>query len=246
MPSTNIIPRVATVIITYNGEQWIDNCLRTLKASTGVELSIIVVDNASSDTTLGIISNLHKDVILLEQKRNLGFGKANNVGIKYAIDVLNVESIFCLSQKLFEVPFINAAAWLLKTETIKQVGLFNPIFPHYGEDNDYIFRVQKSGLMIGVSSCGYIKHYRNSRQQILQVEPITKTIQKRYIKALIYLNNVKLNFYKSYFAFFREEFFSLFLSMSRRDWHAFKVTLNVLTKVLRNTISIYNKRSHKL
>lgn len=48
---------------------------------------IIVVDNASSDGSIQAIQELqkhNKDIILIENKTNLGFAKANNEGVKHA------------------------------------------------------------------------------------------------------------------------------------------------------------------
>ena len=71
------------IIITYNGMQWINECLQSILDSS-ISATIIVVDNCSSDSTADHIKTNFSTVILLEQKENLGFGKANNIGIKEA------------------------------------------------------------------------------------------------------------------------------------------------------------------
>ena len=87
---------VTVIIVSYNFEQWITRCLDSLRAST-VPLSIVVVDNASGDRTVEIISQDYPEVHLIETGANLGFGKANNIGIEYAIKQ-GTEYCFLLNQ----------------------------------------------------------------------------------------------------------------------------------------------------
>lgn len=53
--------------------------------------------------------------------------------------------------------FINAALWYIPTDVIKKVGMFAPLFYHYGEDKDYVNRVHYHGYQIGYvpSAIGY-------------------------------------------------------------------------------------------
>ncbi|MBS2098550.1 glycosyltransferase family 2 protein [Carboxylicivirga linearis] len=85
-----------TIIVSYNFEKWIDKCLGSFASSTMLS-QIIVVDNNSTDNTVSIIKENYPEVILIENKKNLGFGQANNLGIKYAIDH-NAEFVFLLNQ----------------------------------------------------------------------------------------------------------------------------------------------------
>jgi len=51
---------------------------------------------------------------------------------------------------LYESKFINAACWMLNRNTLKEVGLFHPLFEHYGEDDNYIDRLHHHGLLLGL------------------------------------------------------------------------------------------------
>lgn len=75
---------IYAILVSYNAMQWVDRCLGSLLQST-VPISIIVVDNKSTDSTVTYIQEEYKNVILLPQEENLGFGQANNVGIRYAM-----------------------------------------------------------------------------------------------------------------------------------------------------------------
>lgn len=74
-----------TILVTYNAMRWIERCMGSLQASS-VPTQVIVVDNGSADATTDFIRSHYPNVILLPQEKNLGFGQANNVGIRYALE----------------------------------------------------------------------------------------------------------------------------------------------------------------
>jgi GT2 family glycosyltransferase len=65
---------------------------------------------------------------------------------------------------LYEVDFLNAAAWMLSRKCVEQVGLFNPIFEHYGEDLEFAHRVQQKGHKIGLCTDAIAYHNRPQNQ----------------------------------------------------------------------------------
>jgi len=88
--------KVFVIVVTYNGMQWIDNCFSSLLNSS-IPLHIIAVDNASTDATCAFIKDKYADVELIKTGSNLGFGKANNIGLKKAIQN-NSDYVFLLNQ----------------------------------------------------------------------------------------------------------------------------------------------------
>ena len=213
--------RTFVIIVTYNGMQWIDTCLKSI-VNSSTKLDIIVIDNNSSDGTVSYIKKQYPEVIVLEQETNLGFGKANNLGMSYALNN-NCDYVFLLNQdaylevdsigrmievhkenseygilspihlngednkldknfsnylrydsnnyfyhdaikqqlnSVYPVPFVNAAAWLLPVSTLKRIGGFDPIFFHYGEDDNYCQRVLFHSLKTGVVTNALIRHDR--------------------------------------------------------------------------------------
>lgn len=58
----------------------------------------------------------------------------------------------------FEVPFVNAAAWYLTASTLKKVGGFNPAFFMYGEDREYVWRLQQAGGQVWVHPNAKVRH----------------------------------------------------------------------------------------
>lgn len=74
--------RVAVVIVNYNGIALLPDCLDGLEAQTRAADEVIVVDNASSDESAGLIRRAYPWVSLVELSENLGFAGGNNVGIR--------------------------------------------------------------------------------------------------------------------------------------------------------------------
>lgn len=92
-------PSVFVIIVTYNGALWIRQCLESLRSST-YPCTPIVVDNASSDGTQKIVRENFPEALLLEEKRNHGFGISNNIGIAKAFD-LEADYVFLLNQDAY-------------------------------------------------------------------------------------------------------------------------------------------------
>lgn len=217
--------KIYVIIVTYNGMKWIEKCLKNLSASI-VPLHPIIVDNYSSDSTVEFVKSNFPNVHLIETGENLGFGRANNVGIKYALDH-NADGVFLLNQDayiypetvelllpfmdeygivspvhldgtgtcfdrgfvntlrmssimlptliedlmlkkqdstcIYDISFINAAAWLLSKRTLNKIGGFDPIFFHYGEDENYCQRVLYHGMKIGFVSSSFVCHDRDQK-----------------------------------------------------------------------------------
>ena len=64
---------------------------------------------------------------------------------------------------LYPIPFVNAAAWLISRECLMKVGGFDPLFFHYGEDDNFCQRVIYHGFRIGVCPLGFVRHDREDR-----------------------------------------------------------------------------------
>ncbi|WP_271392953.1 glycosyltransferase family 2 protein [Aequorivita sinensis] len=242
------------VIVTYNAMSYIQKCLDSC-----VKQPIVIVDNNSSDDTVTFIKKHYPNVYLLPQKVNLGFGQANNLGIRFALEK-GAEYVFLLNQDaylkegtlekliqvnqtfsefgilspihlngngdrldqnfsnyvsyrnnqnfysdfiinkplkaVYEVPFVNAAGWLLSKDVLDTVGGFDPIFFHYGEDDNYCQRAAYHGFKIGVVPTAFLLHDRENRTS-KELEYGTKQYFERKSRSLklkfadINLNNSK-------------------------------------------------------
>jgi len=76
---------VTCILLNWNG--WRDSlaCLESLERVTYPKLSVILVDNGSSDGSVAHIRHHHPRLELIENASNLGFSAGNNVGIRAAL-----------------------------------------------------------------------------------------------------------------------------------------------------------------
>lgn len=205
--------KLYVIVVTYKGMQWYDHCFTSLLKST-IPLKVVVVDNASNDGTLEFIREHYPEIHLIESKQNLGFGRANNIGMRYALDN-GCDYVFLLNQdawveedtleklmgihlkhtefgilspihlnaektgiekglinylddksvtdkslfedlyfgrlkEVYDTRYVNAAAWLLPRKTLEIIGGFDPIFTHYGEDDNYLQRTLFHKMKVGI------------------------------------------------------------------------------------------------
>lgn len=75
---------VSIIIVNYNTKELTSNCINSVFEHTqGLEFEVILVDNDSKDGSRELFEK-DKRIIFIEAGDNLGFGKANNLGLKYA------------------------------------------------------------------------------------------------------------------------------------------------------------------
>lgn len=77
------MPKTTVIIVTYNAMKWAERCFHSLRQSS-VPLDCIVIDNGSTDGSQEFIKNRFPEVDFIQSTKNLGFGKANNIGIEKA------------------------------------------------------------------------------------------------------------------------------------------------------------------
>lgn len=208
--------KVFVIIVTYKGKRWYDKCFESLRTSTIPEQTI-VVDNSPGEEDAKYIKDHFPEVHLIKTEENLGFGRANNLGMRYALDK-GCDYVFLLNQdawiesdtieklvsigdrhseygilsplflkpneekiemimglnydnrplindlyfghpgEVYETNYVGACAWLLPRKTMEQIGGFDPIFFHYEEDDNYLYRVQYHGMKVGICPSAHIVH----------------------------------------------------------------------------------------
>ena len=112
--------KVFVIIVTYKGKRWYDRCFGSLRQST-IPLQTIVVDNASNDGTVDYIRENYPEIYLIESKENLGFGKGNNLGLRYAYEQ-GCDYVFLLNQD----------AWLEDPDSLSRLISIAQQYPEYG------------------------------------------------------------------------------------------------------------------
>jgi hypothetical protein len=77
--------QVSVIIVNYNVRAFLENSLTSVrKALEGIEGEIIVVDNASTDGSVEMVKRMFPGVRLIVNTKNVGFGAANNIGVREA------------------------------------------------------------------------------------------------------------------------------------------------------------------
>lgn len=269
---------------------WLKKCLDSC-----AHFPVIIVDNASTDGTINFIETHYPDVTIIKQFENLGFGQANNIGIRYALDQ-GAEHVFLLNQDaylvddaleqlctfqkqypeygilspihitgdqkkldknfsnyllheksgkfysdfvlknilaaVYEVPFVNAAAWLISKTCLETVGGFDPLFFHYGEDDNYCQRANYHNIKIGVLPECYVIHDREKRNihksSIFSPE-YYKDVEKTYR-----VNYANINFENeldSKVQKLKKTIFKLLLQMKFKHYTGFRKELALLLEL---------------
>ncbi len=234
--------KVFVIIVTYNGERWIKGTIQSLLKSNH-SCKIVVIDNGSSDKTLEILAGC-KEIKLIDNLLNLGFGQANNIGIEYS-QKNNADYIFLLNQdakvkedtisdlvnlleknedfgilspqhyngkgdkydfnfkkylelsernkNFLETKFINAAAWMVRSDIFLKYGVFSKEFFHYGEDRNFCDRLNYFKVKIGISKNSKIFHDREENTSYNKNIVLSRSMLKCSVL------NINKNIFNSYF-----------------------------------------------
>lgn len=168
---TNSDPKkLFVVIVTYNGKKWIHDCLSSIQNH-----SVIVVDNCSEDGTKKLIKSAYPEVTLLEQKENLGFGIANNIGISYALQN-NADYVFLLNQDAMVEPQTLSSLLKISWEN-PEYGILSPVHLNFqGNGLEKVF-----GYYIGKERSDHLL------SDILLNKPIRDVYSYRMINAAAWL-----------------------------------------------------------
>jgi len=121
---------------------------------------------------------------------------------------------------VYTTTFVNAAFWLISRECLERVGLFDPIFPHYGEDDDYMHRVMYHGGHTGICPAAFGCHDRVQGLAEVKKFPYEKRYKRQIVACLITLMNINRSFYHCLMVFMRsrmEFFFSAFLKLRLKE-----------------------------
>lgn len=127
--------KVFVIVVTYNGMEWYERCFSSFRAST-IPVTTIVVDNDSHDGTVDYIRREFPEIVVIESLENLGFGKANNIGIRYALDH-GADYVFLLNQD----------AWI-DPDALEILVSIHKKHPEYGLLSPMHLNVDRTGLVM--------------------------------------------------------------------------------------------------
>jgi len=78
------MPAISVIILNYNGHHLLSECLDSLRKQTFRDFEVIFVDNGSSDDSVAFVALNYPEMSIVENRKNLGFGEGNNVGMRLA------------------------------------------------------------------------------------------------------------------------------------------------------------------
>lgn len=136
---------VSVIYVNYKTAGLILDSIRSVREKTkGITCEIIVVDNASGDNSESLICSAFPEVIYIRSEKNLGFGRANNLGIEQAKGTcfffLNPDTLLLnnaiaiLYRQLTENPKAGACGGNLLDAEKQPTGSFSRLFPSFGRE----------------------------------------------------------------------------------------------------------------
>jgi hypothetical protein len=127
------LPKVFIIILNWNGLEDTLECLKSVFKMDYPNFKVIVVDNGSTDNSVAVIQGKYPEVIMIENKDNLGYTGGNNVAMGYAMQngtdymwLLNNDSI---------AEQDTLSKLVATAEVSPKIGLVNPvIYDYYNPD----------------------------------------------------------------------------------------------------------------
>lgn len=163
-----------------------------------------IIEISTKNKDFGILSPLH----LNGHRTGFDHGFIQHIARNGAQQALLFDLLNNTQKEIYQVEFVNAAAWLLTRQCVEKVGGFAPIFFHYGEDDNYVHRVVYHGFKVGV--CPEIKavHSRHSK-------PAQQDFEFFWRSYLIDILNVNKSFGPMYAQYKRHNAQRLLMSIVR-------------------------------
>ncbi|HEX5152064.1 MAG TPA: glycosyltransferase family 2 protein [Parafilimonas sp.] len=143
-------------------------------------------------------------------------------------------------KSVYEIEFVNAAAWLISSLCIKKTGLFEPMFFLYGEDDNYLQRVEYYNFKTGISPSCTICHDREIRK-----EDRNKTGSKLWnrTQSLIMLLDIRRSYSKSILFFSRQTLYSFFKSIKDKNPGGIMILFSEFFFLIKNFYTLKKRRS---
>ncbi len=103
---------LSIIIVSYNTKDLLKKCIESIfETKENLSLEVIVADNNSQDGSSEMVSGNFKDVVLIKNRQNYGFSKANNIGVKKSsgkyVLFLNSDTLVHKNTLVFMVKFMD-------------------------------------------------------------------------------------------------------------------------------------------
>ena len=136
-------PHVVIIVLNTNRRDDTLECLGSIQRSDYADLSVVVLDNASTDGSVEAIQLQFPWVEILPLSDNRGYAGNNNVGIELAVS-RGAEWVFVLNEDTVLAP--DCISKLIATgDSHPQIGMIGPLVYHYDEPEV----IQSAGVVLG-------------------------------------------------------------------------------------------------
>lgn len=144
--------RVCCVVINWNGWQDTVACLQSLVAQDYASLTILVVDNASTDDSVAKIRAAFPKIKLLQSDANRGFAAGSNLGIRHAMEE-GAEFVWLLNNDTVAPP--DTTRRLVAAASDPEVGIVGTVLRYMQKPE----KIQAWGGGSITRWMGFVRHY---------------------------------------------------------------------------------------
>lgn len=154
------LPKVTIQIVTWNSMKYLPFTLESIFSQTYKDFQVLVIDNNSQDGTIDFIRKNYPEVAVFQNKKNLGFAKANNQGIKL---LHSPYILFCNPDIVLEPTWLEIIMQKAESSDYENVSSFGGKLLKLKPNNNDIDQESKTNI---IDSCG-LKITRN--RKILEI-----------------------------------------------------------------------------
>lgn len=112
---------ILVIVVTFNGMRWLERCIGSVRASK-TPADILAIDNGSTDGSVEWLQGHGVEVICTES--NLGFGAANNIGMRRAVEE-GYSYVYLLNQDAWVMP--DTFGKLISAFDLGPYGILSPV-----------------------------------------------------------------------------------------------------------------------
>jgi len=159
---------VSVIIVNYNGEEFIEQCLSSLMKQTWRSFEVIVVDNGSRDGSVESVRRHFPMVKVLANPRNLGFSVANNQALRVAtgryVVVLNHDTVLERNflQELLSLADSDQSIGSVGCKIVQLDGTmkYKPAFMRFGFVVPAVRKSTLNSVHFNLANCGCASLYK--------------------------------------------------------------------------------------
>ena len=149
--------KVSVCIVNHNDKNTILDTIKSLYEYTkGVELEIFVSDNKSEDGSLDLIREQYPNVIIVENKENIGFGAGNNA----VLDKIDSDYHILVNPDI-EITYDVITQMVEYMEENKDIGILTPTIMNFDNTVQHLPKKKPKFIYLLGGRLSFLKKYRD-------------------------------------------------------------------------------------